>query len=183
MNLKEQTLRTALMGAIASAVKDANDQQRKDLLAQLLDQYRDTGNKSFSVFNPDGDKVATITLNESKPETVVADPDAFLDWCRENRPELVETVTHPPVEGWTEARVKGAALAHVVEDCKLAGDVYITDDGEPVDGVEYRAPAEPSKFTLSYAAKDRGISLVQSWRDGAIPVDLGPSLPQLGMKS
>lgn len=182
MNLKEQTLRTALMGAIASAVKDGNDEQRKTMLEQLLEQYTETGNKSFSVFNLDGDKVATITLNESKPETVVTDHDSFLDWCRENRPDLIETIEHPPVEGWTETRVKPAAVAHIVEDYKLAGDTYLTADGEPVEGVEYRTPPAPSKFTLSYAAKDRGASLVQAWRDGALPIDMGSALPQLGEK-
>lgn len=180
MTLKEETLRTALMGAIAAAVKDGNDEQRRKILDQLLVEYRESGNKSFSVFNLDGDKVAAITLNESKPETVITDPDGFLDWCREHRPDLVEVVEHPPVEGWSETRVKPSAVAHVVEDYKLAGDTYLTVDGEPVDGVEYRSPAEPSKFTLSYSARDRGASLVAAWRQGALPVDLGPSLPQLG---
>lgn len=180
MSLKEETLRTALMGAMATLVKDTNDGQRKKVLEQLLEQYRDTGNKSFSVFNLDGDKVASITLNESKPDTVVSDQGAFLDWCRENRPDLIETVEHPPVEGWRETRLKGAAVAHIVEDYKLAGDTYITGEGEPVDGVEYKTAPEPSKFTLSYTAKDRGLSLVQAWRDGLIPIELDANLPQIG---
>lgn len=180
MTLKEETLKTALMGAMAAVVKDVNDSQRKQILNTLLEQYRETGNKSFSVFNPEGDKVAAITLNEAKPETVIADPDAFLDWCREYRPELIETVEHPPVEGWTETRVKGTAVAQVVEGCMLAGETYVTDEGNPVDGVKYRPAAEPSRFTLSYTAKDRGMSLVEAWSAGMLPVDLGPSLPQLG---
>lgn len=192
MSLKENLLRTALMGAMASVVKDINDGQRKKLLDELLAQYRETGNKSYSVALPSGDKAATLTLNESKPETRVADEEAFHAWCETNRPDLLETVEHPAVpawsqiighpatEAWTETRVLPAAAAHIVKDYKLAGDVYITAEGEPVDGVTYTPALEPNKFTLTYTAKDRGLSVVQAWRDGLIPLELDPNLPQVG---
>lgn len=177
MSLKEHLLKTVVMGAMSSVVKDVNDAQRKSILDDLLAQYKDTGNKSYTVALPTGDKVATVTLNESKPETVVADGAAFFAWCKANRPDLVETVEHPATEAWLEERLVGAAVAHVVEDYKLAGDAYITGEGEPVEGVEFRPAPDPSKFTMTYTAKDRGLSVVQAWRDGFIPVELDANLP------
>jgi hypothetical protein len=193
MSLKENLLRTAVMGAMASVVKDINDAQRKELLAELLTHYRDTGNKSYSVALPSGDKAANLTLNESKPETTVTDPDVFFAWCAEHRPDLLEKVEHdavpawtqviehPATEAWTEVRVLPAAAAHVVKDYRLAGDMYVTDEGEPVEGVTYTPAPEPSKFTLTYTAKDHGLSLVQAWRDGLIPITLDKNLPQVGV--
>lgn len=192
MTLKENLLRTAVMGAMASVVKDINDAQRKTLLDELLTHYRETGNKSYSVALPSGDKAANLTLNESKPETTIADPLAFHAWCVTNRPDLLETIEHdavpawtqtiehPATEAWTEVRVLPAAAAHVVKDYRLAGDMYVTDEGEPVDGIEYTPAPEPSKFTLTYTAKDRGLSMVQAWRDGLIPITLDKNLPQVG---
>lgn len=192
MTLKESLLRTTVMGAMATVVKDINDALRKNLLDELLTQYRETGNKSYSVSLASGDKAATLTLNESKPETRITDQAAFHTWCVENRPDLLETIEHdavpawsqviehPATEAWTEVRVLPAAAAHVTKDYKLAGDVYVTGEGEPVNGVEYVPAPEPSKFTLTYAAKDRGLSVVQAWRDGLVPIELDVNLPQVG---
>jgi hypothetical protein len=193
VTLKENLLRTAVMGAMASVVKDINDAQRKTLLDELLTHYRETGNKSYSVALPSGDKAANLTLNESKPETRISNEDVFFNWCAEHRPDLLETIEHdavpawtqtiehPATEAWTEVRVLPAAAAHVVKDYRLAGDMYVTDEGEPVDGIEYTPAPEPSKFTLTYTAKDRGLSMVQAWRDGLIPITLDKNLPQVGV--
>lgn len=192
MSLKEDLLKTALMGAMASVIKDINDAQRKTVLDDLLVQFDDTGNKSYSVSLPSGDKVATLTLNESKPETSIADHAAFHAWCAEHRPDLLETIEHdavpawsqviehPATEAWTEVRVAPAAAAHVVKDYRLAGDTYITPEGEPVEGIAYTPAPAPSKFTLTYTNKDRGLSMVQAWRDGLIPIELDANLPQVG---
>lgn len=180
MTLKEETLRTAVMGAMSTVVKDVNEAQRKKLLDLLLEQYRETGTKSAIVKDLDGDKIATITLTESAASTVVTDQDAFLDWCRDHRPDLIETVEHPPVEAWTEVRVKGTAATVIAEEYKKAGSLYVTEEMEPVEGVEYKPAPEPSRFSLTYAAKDRGLSVVQAWRDGALPIELDANLPQIG---
>lgn len=180
MTLKDETLRTALMGAMATVIKDANEAQRKKILADLLGIYKDTGNKSWTVTLPSGDKVATITLNESSPEAVATNPEALLQWCKGNRPDLVETLSHPRVEAWTEERLSPAAVPTIAKEYKLAGTDYITDDGEHVEGVAFKPAPDPSKFTLSYAGKDRGKSVVQAWRDGFIPLALDANLPQLG---
>jgi hypothetical protein len=168
------------MGAMATVIKDANEAQRKKILADLLGIYKDTGNKSWTVTLPSGDKVATITLNESSPEAVATNPDALLQWCKANRADLVETLIHPRVEEWTEERLSPHAVATIAKEYKLADTAYITDDGEPVEGVEFKPAPDPSKFTLSYTAKDRGKSVVQAWRDGFIPLALDANLPQLG---
>jgi len=175
-NLKDETLRTALMGAMTSIVKDANEAQRKRVLAQLLEIYRETGNKSWTIKLPSGDKVATITLNESSSEVVATDQSALLQWCKDNRPDLVETLEHPMVEAWTEERLSPAAVATIAKEYKLADTDYITPDGEPVDGVQFRPAPDPFKFTLTYEAKDRGVSVVEAWRDGFIPLELDASM-------
>jgi hypothetical protein len=179
-DLKDDTLRTALMGAMATVVKDANEAQRKSVLNKLVDIYKDTGNKSWTIKLPSGDKIATITLNESSPEAVATNPDALLQWCKANRADLVETLSHPPVEAWTEERLAPHAVATIAKEYKLADTDYITDEGEPVEGVAFKPAQDPSKFTLSYAAKDRGASVVQAWRDGFIPIALDANLPQIG---
>lgn len=180
MSIKDETLRTALMGAMATVVKDVNEEQRKKVLGQLVEQYKETGNKSWTVTLPSGDKVATLTLNESKAEPVVTDSDALLEWCRTHRPDLIETVEHPPVEAWTETRLTGAAVAHILEQADLADTSYITKDGELVEGIEFKPAPDPSKFTLTYTAKDRGLSVVRAWREGFIPIELSDHLPQIG---
>lgn len=177
---KEKHFRTLLLNAMTAVVVDANKDSRAETLAQLVEIYETTGNKSVSVFGPDGDKVGAITLNESSPETVINDEAALVEWCKEHRPELLETIEHSPVEAWTETRVRPSALAHIVQDYRLADSIYVTAEGEPVDGVEYRKAPPPSKFTVSYAAKDKGLSLVKAWREGLIPHELTPQLPQLG---
>lgn len=178
--LRDETLRTALMGAMATVVKDANEAQRKKILDDLVKIHKDTGNKSWDINLASGDHVATITLNKTTAEAVATSPAALLEWCKTNRPDLVETVEHPPVEGWTETRLSPAAVATITKDYKLAGTDYITDEGEPVDGVEYRPAPDPNKFTLSYTAKDRGASVVAAWREGFIPLALDANLPQIG---
>lgn len=179
MNLKDQKLRAAVLGSLLNIVKDANEEERKTLLDALVADYVETGNKSSTISLPSGDKVATLTLNESKPETVITDRGQFMDWCRNNRPDLIEVVHHPAVEAWEETAIRSTAAARLADDYKVAGDMYLTPEGEPVDGVEYRLPKAPSKFTLSYTAKDRGASLVEAWRDGQLGVELGPQFPQL----
>lgn len=180
MSIKDETLRTALMGAMATVVKDVNEDQRKKVLGQLVEQYKETGNKSWTVQLPSGDKVATLTLNESKAESVVTNTAALLEWCKTHRPDLVETVEHPPVKAWTETRLTGAAVAHIVEDAKLADTNYITEEGELVEGLEFKPATDPSKFTLTYTAKDRGLSVVRAWREGFIPIELNDNLPRIG---
>ena len=80
----------------------------------------------------------------------------------------------------TEERLAPHAVATIAKEYKLADTAYITDDGEPVEGVEFKPAPEPSRFTLSYAAKDRGKSVVQAWCDGFIPLALDANLPQIG---
>lgn len=181
MTLKDETLRTALLGAMANLVKDANETQRKKILEDLLAVYKDTGNKSWTITLPNGDKVATITLNESPAEAVLTNSEALLRWCKANRADLVETLSYPMVPARTEERLAPHAVATIAKEYKLAETDYITDDGEPVEGVAFRPAPDPSKFTLSYVAKDRGKAVVQSWRDGFIPLPLDDAnLPQIG---
>jgi hypothetical protein len=167
------------MGAMATVIKDANEAQRKKILADLLGIYKDTGNKSWTVTLPSGDKVATFTIAEPKPGHKVNN-DELLAWCRSNRADLVETLSHPAVPAWTEYRLRGDVEKVITSEYKLAGDTYITDDGEPVAGVEYVPAGTPKSFTVRYAPGGQE-RIIEAWRGGELAgIEPGKNLPMIG---
>ena len=183
MSLKEENLKFLLMKTLTDLVKGETDEARKELMVVLLAQYEETGTKSFSVQVPGAEKVATFTLAEPKPGVKVADAEGLLEWCRTNRPDLTETVEHPPVEGWTETRLVKTAVDDVVKDSKLAGALFVTVDGEPVEGIEYVPAAAPKSFSVLYEKGGQG-RVVDAWRHGELAgIEPGQTLPQIGAGS
>jgi hypothetical protein len=181
MSLKTENLKFLLMKTLTDLVKSETDDARKQLMELLLEQYEDTGTKSFSVQIPGAEKVATFTLAEPKP-THKVDDAALLAWCLEHRPDLVETVEHEEVvlEAWTEKRLAEGAAALVTSEYKLAGTMYVTDEGEPVDGVEYVPAGTPKSFAVRYE-KGGQERVVEAWRDGELAgIEPGKNLPQIG---
>lgn len=179
--LKERNLEFLLMKTLADVVKGETDSKRTELMEKLLAQFEETGTKSFSIHIPGAEKVATFTIAEPKPGHKV-DNDALLNWCRENRPELVETVEHPATEAWTEAKLRDDVEKVITTEYKLAGDVYVTDEGEPVDGVEYVPAGTPKSFSVRYekGGQDR---VIEAWRSGELSsIEPGKNLPQIGGK-
>ena len=178
--LKEQNLVFLLKKTIADIVKGEVDADRAALMTELLDQYDETGTKSFSVQIPGAEKVATLTLAEPKPTTKV-DAAALLEWCRENRPDLLATVHHPAQDAWDETVLSDGAAATIAKEAKLAGTLYITDDGEPIDGLEYVPAGRPKSFTVTYVGGKAGQQrVIEAWKAGELgALDTGKNLPQI----
>lgn len=179
--LKERNLTFLLMKTLTDLIKNETDEARKALMTELLDSYRETGNKSFSVMIPGAEKVATLTLAEPKPEVKISDQEAFLEWCRINRPHLTEVVEHPAVEAWTETRLSAKAIDVISGESVIVGCSLVTQDGEPVDGVEYVPAAEPKSFSVRYVTGGQQ-RIVQAWKTGELAAVVpGQTLPQIGM--
>ncbi|HEX9228129.1 MAG TPA: hypothetical protein VF885_16120, partial [Arthrobacter sp.] len=82
--VKDKNLRFLLMKTLADYAKTETDAARAELLPVLLEQYKATGTKSFTVHIPGAEKVATFTLAEPKPGHQV-DEAALLQWCEWHR--------------------------------------------------------------------------------------------------
>lgn len=179
MNLKERNLKFLLMKTLSDMVKTETDTERAELMETLLAQFNDTGTKSFSIQVPGAEKVATFTIAEPKPGHKVND-GALLAWCLVNRPDLVETLSHPAVDAYTEHRLRGDVEKVITSEYKLAGDTYITDEGEPVAGVEYVPAGTPKSFSVRYE-KGGQERIIEAWRSGELAgIEPGKNLPQIG---
>lgn len=179
MNLKERNLKFLLMKTLSDMVKTETDTERAELFADLLAQFNDTGTKSFSIQVPGAEKVATFTIAEPKPGHKVND-EALLAWCLVHRPDLVETLIHPAVDEWTEHKLRSDVEKVITSEYKLAGDTYVTDEGEPVEGVEYVPAGAPKSFSVRYE-KGGQERVIEAWRSGELAgIEPGKNLPQIG---
>lgn len=178
---KERNLGFLLLKTLADHVKTEQEAGRAAILPALLENYRETGSKTTSIHIPGAEKVAQFTLAEPKPGHDV-DQDRLLQWCEWNRPDLVEEIEHPPVAAWTERKLRSDVDKIIPKEYKLAGNTYITDDGEPIDGITYVPAAEPKSFTVSYeGGKDGAKRVIQAYRGGELAsITPGNSLPQIG---
>lgn len=178
--LKERNLTFLLMKTLTDVVKTETDKGRADLMEVLLEQYGETGNKSYSVHIPGAEKVATFTIAEPKP-THKVDPAALLAWCQENRPDLVETIEHPAVEAHTEHRLRDDVEKVITKEYDLAQNTYyVNADGEPVDGVEYVPAGTPKSFTVRFEKQGQE-RVIEAWRAGELAgIEPGKNLPQIG---
>lgn len=179
--LKERNLTFLLMKTLTDAVKTETDKARAELMELLLAQFDETDSKGFSVHIPGAEKIATFTIAEPKP-THKVNSLVLLDWCEEHRPDLIETVEHPAVEARTERKLRDDIEKVITKEYKLAGDTYINDAGEPVDGVEYIPAGRPKSFTVTYVGgKDGAQRVIDAWRNGELPgIEPGTNLPQIG---
>ena len=80
----------------------------------------------------------------------------------------------------TEHRLRGDVEKVITSEYKLAGDTYITDDGEPVAGVEYVPAGTPKSFTVRYAPGGQE-RVIEAWRSGELAgIEPGKNLPRIG---
>ena len=179
MTLKERNLKFLLMKTLSDMVKTETESERSELMDSLLAQFEETGTKSFSIQIPGAEKVATFTISEPKPGHKV-NSDELLSWCLVHRPDLVETLRHPMVPAWDEHRLRGDVEKVITSEYKLACDTYITDEGEPVAGVEYVPAGTPKSFSVRYekGGQDR---VIEAWRSGELSgIEPGKNLPRIG---
>lgn len=189
VDIKAENLRFVFKKTIVDALTAEIKKDREDHIKPLLEEWRRSGNKAFSVTLPDGTKIGQVTLTEGKDATVIADDTAFFMWMKANHPEEIETVEVPEVviPATSFEQVKPAALNRLLEsEFVQAGGEIITKDGEPVPGVEFVKAPEPSQFSVNIvgakaADKDRTKQrLFDAYRRGELAhLNLGSSLPQI----
>jgi hypothetical protein len=84
------------------------------------------------------------------------------------------------VEPWTEHRLRDDVEKVITKEYSLAGGMYVNEDMEPVDGVEYVPAGTPKSFTVRYE-KGGQERVIEAWRGGELPgIEPGTSLPQIG---
>lgn len=181
MSLRDQNLHLALMKAIADAVSGFMAELREDHLQTLLQHYDDTGSKSLAVNLPDGTKVATISLPEGKEFFEVHDEVAFLQWAKENRPELVETVVVPPQPEMTFEKVDPSKAKKFLAGLDHQGDLpFDPKTGEVPEGVTYKPVGRPKSFQVRYEPEGRD-RVIDAWQGGELAELFGSSMfPQIG---
>ena len=189
VNIKDENLRFVFKKTIVDALTAEIKKDREEHIKPLLEEWRRSGNKAFSVTLPDGTKIGNVTLTEGKDETVIADETAYFLWMKENHPEEIETIEIPEkvIPASSFEQVKPAALNRLLESEFLqAGDAIVTATGEEVPGVEFRKAPEPSQFSVTYAGakavdKDRTKQrLFEAYRNGQLGhLNLGAALPQI----
>lgn len=178
---RERLISYATAKAMYAFLGDYLSGEKEVIDAAMVERYNETDDKQKVIKIPGAEKIATLTLAEPKPQLKV-EADALLEWCRENRPELVETVTHAPVEGWTESRLTPDALKLLQKECTAAGDAFYTEDGQEVAGLTYvPAPAPKSASLLFVGNKDGQRRLLEAYRGGELGgIAPAPSLPAIG---
>lgn len=190
VDIKAENLRFVFKKTIVDALSAEIKKDREDHLKPLLEEWRRSGNKAFSVTLPDGTKIGQVTLTEGADATVIADDTAFFLWMKANHPEEIETVIVPEkvIPATSYEQVKPAALNRLLESEEFdrVDDTIITAEGEPVPGVEFRKAPEPSQFSVTYAGtkaadKDKTkAKLFAAYRNGDLGhLNLGAALPQI----
>jgi hypothetical protein len=189
VDIKAENLRFVFKKTIVDALSAEIKKDREEHIKPLLEEWRRSGNKSFSVTLPDGTKIGQVSLTEASDATVIADDTAFFLWMKKNHPEEIETVVVPEkvIPASSFEQVKPAALNRLLEEEFIqAGDAIITKDGEPVPGVEFVKAPEPSQFSVTYTGakavdKDKTKQkLFAAYRNGDLShLNLGSALPQI----
>lgn len=189
VDIKAENLRFVFKKTIVDALSAEIKKDREEHLKPLVEEWRRSGNKSFSVTLPDGTKIGQVSLTEGSDATVIADDTAFFLWMKKNHPEEIETVIVPEqvIPAYSFEHVKPAALNRLLEEEFIqAGDAIITKDGEPVPGVEFLKAPEPSQFSVTYVGakavdKDKTKQkLFAAYRNGELAhLNLGSALPQI----
>lgn len=172
VSLKDAALRTAVLKAVADALKAEAEADRHELFAALVELYKESGAKSLDVRLPDGTKVATISLAIEQSKPVVTDHGALLAWALENRPEWCREIP---------ARTDVAEAA-VFESVEFTPDGQaVTSDGEIVPGVAVTPGGSPRNFSVRFETHGRS-AIAAAWSDGrfggALP-GMAPALPEV----
>ncbi len=162
MSIKDAALRTAVLKAVADALKAETDADRGALQQALIDLYDATGGKTLDVRLPNGERVATISLPISQSAWRVTDRAKLKAWCEANRPEwLYEVPAH--------TEVAEAAVLEAVEQT-----------GEDVPGVTFEEGGTPQSFRVTFEKSGRR-AIAAAWSDGVFGHSLpgmAPALPE-----
>lgn len=180
--MQESNLEFALKSAIEYFVKEELKTGRKDIFNQLHEIYQAVGSKSFVIKLPDGEKVATFTINEPSPVEEV-DEEQFITWLEENGYDDQVLTRHIPeqvIPARTEKAIKTGVLGAIGATLTKDGQ-YVTPHGEIVEGIEEKPAPEPSSFTVRFEGNKEGRrKIIQAWQNGELNhIVAGTTLPQI----
>jgi len=184
LSLKDANTRFALLKAFADAIYSEIASNREIHTARLVERYTEEGTKSFDVLLAGGVKVGSISLTIPKPTTTVTDPEAFLAWCLDNRPDDVwfvkgePAVVIPATQDHFEVNPK--ATTTILKESRPADDGAVVDvAGVLIDGVTYTNGAVPTSFSVRYTDDGRE-ALALAYRRGQLnDLASGSALPAI----
>jgi hypothetical protein len=168
MSLKEDATTVAVLRALRDIVDAEYEAARLRVFAGLREARDEVGLKSMRVTLPDGTPIATVTLVDPKPATVVGDEAAFVAWVADRYPGEIET----------RVRVRPSWQRQFLSELDPCADPVIDPrTGEAVEGLVTVPSPEPRSFSLRpVPGGTREIS--RAWRRGDL--DLYRMLPLEG---
>jgi hypothetical protein len=165
MSLKEDATTVAVLRALRDIIDAEYEAARLRVYAGLREARDEVGLKSMRVTLPDGTPVATVTLIDPKPATVVGNEAAFAAWVADRYPSEIET----------QVRVRLSWQRKFLSELDPSADPVIDPrTGETVEGLVTVPSPEPRSFSLRpLPGGTREIS--RAWRCGDL--DLHRMLP------
>lgn len=175
--MQEVNLEFLLKKTIEDYIKNEVAADRKTTFDQLFEIYQLTGSKSFVVKLPDGEKVATFTINEPKPREEV-DEERLIAWLEENGYE--DQILTKQVPAHEVKTIKTGVLGAIGAELTKEGH-YVTPMGEIVEGIHQAPAVTPTSFTVRYEGGNQGRQrVINAWRAGELNhLVEGTILPQI----
>ena len=168
MSLKEDATTVAVLRALRDVIDAEYEAARLRVFAGLREARDKVGLKSMRVTLPDGTPIATVTLIDPKPATVVGNEADFVAWVADRYPSEIET----------QVRVRLSWQRKFFSELDPSADPVVDPrTGETVEGLVTMPSAEPRSFSLRpLPGGPREIS--RAWRSGDL--DLYRMLPLEG---
>lgn len=168
MSLKEDAITVAALRALRDIVDAEYETARLRVLTGLHEARDKVGLKSMRVTLPDGTPVATVTLIDPKPATVIGNEAAFVAWVADHYPSEIET----------QVRVRPSWQRKFFSELDPSADPVIDPrTGEAVKGLETIPASEPRSFCLR-SLPGGTQEIIRAWRCGSL--DLHRILPLEG---
>lgn len=160
MSLKDDAARVAVLSALADQV----DAELKTAKRAFEESRAAEGIKSIAAVLPTGESVGTISWVSPEPKAIVADPAAFLDWVKANRPEHIERRFVSEVR---PAFAK-ALLADMTAGQSAVWSDKDTGEVVQVPGIKLQARAGYQRMTWAKAGEGGQAAIAAAWRAGAL---------------
>jgi hypothetical protein len=168
MSLKEDAITVAALRALRDIIDAEYEAARLRVMTGLREARDKVGLKSMRVTLPDGTPVATVTLIDPQPATVVGNEAAFMAWVADHYPGAIET----------QVRVRPSWQRKFFSELDPSADpVADPRTGEIVKGLETKPASEPRSFCLR-SLPGGTQEIIRAWRSGGL--DLHRMLPLKG---
>lgn len=151
MNLKEATLRAAVIKLLMEKLTAADKVGRIEGLELFLEARDSHGLKSTEVRLEDGTLVANATLPQPK-DSIEFDDAAFLAYVEVERPDEVVKTVNP------------AFATAIKRHLAIEGDQVVdTRTGEVVEWARVRPAGQPKNFTITFTRDGRD-AIAEAWQ-------------------